>query len=299
MKILMNMQDISPAFKQATPKGNHLPVPVSKNSQSGRLACQRLTGALIINADDWGRDEFNTNRILDCVRAGAVNSVSAMVFMEDSERAAYIAGDLKIDAGLHLNLTTTFSGSASSKLVEYHQKLIAYLRGHRLAQVVFHPGLACYFDYVVSAQVDEFRRLHNQEPTRIDGHHHMHLCSNVLMANLLPKGSIARRNFSFRRGEKSMLDRSWRKCVDAMLARRHRLTDFFYSLPPLIPERLQEIAALAGESVVEVETHPANSDEYAFLTSGGVARLAGSVVCSSFARYFDEDARSELVPAGH
>jgi len=295
----MKMQDASTAFELATSIGNHLPVSVSKHSQSGRPARQRRAGALIINADDWGRDEFNTNRILDCVRVGAVNSVSAMVFMEDSERAAHIARDLKIDAGLHLNLTTIFSGSASSKLVEYHQKLMTYLRGHRLAQVVFHPRLARYFDYVVSAQLDEFGRLHNQEAARIDGHHHMHLCSNVLMANLLPKGSIARRSFSLRTGEKSVLNRSWRKVVDAMLARRHRLTDFFYSLPPLIPERLQEISTLAGESVVEVETHPVNSDEYAFLASGQLARLTESVVRTSFARHFNQDARSDLVPAGH
>jgi len=53
------------------------------------------TGLLIINADDWGRDPENTGKILDCVLLGAVSSVSAMVFMEDSERAAAIAGNGK------------------------------------------------------------------------------------------------------------------------------------------------------------------------------------------------------------
>jgi predicted glycoside hydrolase/deacetylase ChbG (UPF0249 family) len=247
---------------------------------------QTRSGALIVNADDWGRDHLNTDRIFDCFRAGALGSVSAMMFMDDSERAAQIAQDMKVDAGLHLNLTTAFSKPNNSKLGEYQQRLIQYLRGHRLSQVVYNPRLARYFDYVVSAQLDEFRRLHNQEPLRIDGHHHMHLCSNVLISNLLPKGTVARRNFSFCPSEKSLANRCWRKIVDTMLARRHRLTDFFFSLSPLIPARLQAIVSLASESVVELETHPVNPDEYAFLTSGGIAKLSGEIDCSSFARLF-------------
>ena len=56
-------------------------VPSNKRCQSG----------LIINADDWGRDNETTDRSLDCVLRGSVSSVSAMMFMEDSERAAGIA----------------------------------------------------------------------------------------------------------------------------------------------------------------------------------------------------------------
>src|SRR5712691_818052 len=43
-------------------------------------------GLLIMNADDWGRDPRTTGKILDCALRGAVSSVSAMDFMEDSER---------------------------------------------------------------------------------------------------------------------------------------------------------------------------------------------------------------------
>ena len=42
-------------------------------------------------------------------RARDGDCVSAMVFMEDSERAASIARADAIDAGLHLNFTTAFS----------------------------------------------------------------------------------------------------------------------------------------------------------------------------------------------
>ena len=67
-----------------------------------------------MNADDWGRDLQTSQMMHDCVRLGAVSSVSAMVFMADSERAAD-APEERIDAGLHLNSRRRFreSGSAS------------------------------------------------------------------------------------------------------------------------------------------------------------------------------------------
>ena len=52
--------------------------------------------------------------------------------------------------------------------------------------------------YVVKAQLEEFERLYGRAPNRIDGHHHAHLCANVVLAGLLPAGTIVRRNFSFR-----------------------------------------------------------------------------------------------------
>lgn len=244
-------------------------------------------GVLIINADDWGRDVVTTDRILECVRLGSVSSASAMVFMEDSERAAQIARETKTDVGLHLNLTTIFSKPRNARLAEYQLRVARYLHGNRLAPVVFHPGLVRCFDYVVSAQLDEFRRLLDEEPARIDGHHHMHLCANVLMARLLPKGTIVRRNFSFGPGEKGFANRSCRKIVDLMLARRHRLTDFFFSLPPLSPSRLQAIFHLASRSVVEVETHPVNSDEYGFLNSGAFSQWKEALQLASFSHYFN------------
>jgi chitin disaccharide deacetylase len=235
------------------------------------------TGLLIINADDWGRNRETTDRILDCVARRTVSSVSAMVFMEDSERAGEIARERGVDAGLHINFTTPFSArNAPSRLKERHQGIAAYLLRRRLNQVMFHPGLAGSFEYVVAAQVEEYCRLYGAQPERLDGHHHMHLCANVLLARLLPPGTIVRRNFSFQPGEKGAVNRLYRKVVDDRLARRHRLTDYFFSLPPLEPQsRLERIAALARQFAVEVETHPVNADEYRFLTGGEVGRWAG------------------------
>ncbi len=244
------------------------------------------TGVLIINADDWGRNRETTDRISECVLRGTVSSVSAMVFMEDSERAATVAQERGIDTGLHLNLTTSFSAPGVRALLAQHQeKLAKYLLRHRLAQAIFHPGLMRSFDYVVAAQIEEFSRLHGTMPDRIDGHHHMHLCANVLRAKLLPEGTIVRRNFSFQPGEKSFFNRRYRQIVDRRLARRHRHTDFFFSLPPLEPPaRLQRIFSLARQSAVELETHPVNSDEYKFLMEGEIFRWVGDCpIASGFA----------------
>ena len=228
------------------------------------------TGGLIVNADDWGRDAETTDRILECVVCGAVSSASAMVFMEDSERAAALARARGLDVGLHLNFTTFFSASdCPPRLKEHQQRLSRYLRANRLAQVVFHPGLAGAFKHVVAAQLDEFRRLYGAEPDRIDGHHHMHLCANVLVGELMPKGTMVRRNFSFLPGEKSWMNRCYRKSVDRRLKRRHRLVDYLFSLAPIEPaDRLQRIISLAQHAIVELETHPVNLDEYRFLTQG-------------------------------
>ena len=236
-------------------------------------------GLLIMNADDWGRDRLTTDRILDCCLLGAVSSVSAMVFMEDSERATAIAQEQGIEAGLHLNFTTQFSGSGlPDGLAEHQQRIARHLLRHRLAQTVFHPGLMRSFEYVAAAQLDEFCRLYGTAPERIDGHHHMHLCANVQIQKLLPLGTMVRRSFSFDRGEKSLGNRLYRRLVDSSLARRHRLTDYFFSLPPLEPgRRLGKIYSLASQFAVEVETHPVNPEEHRYLANGEIFRQIGDI----------------------
>jgi predicted glycoside hydrolase/deacetylase ChbG (UPF0249 family) len=232
-------------------------------------------GLLVVNADDWGRNYETTARTLECARHGTISSVSAMVFMQGSERAAGIARARGIDAGLHLNFTTPFSAScAPTRLSEHQHRLSNYLSWQRLSQCVFHPGLAASFEYVVKAQLEEFSRLYGRKADRIDGHHHMHLCANVLFGGLLPAGTIVRRNFSFAPGEKSWGNRFYREIVDRVLARKHPLVDYFFSLLPLDPSsRLDRMFSLARRSVVELETHPINSEEYRFLTGREFRRL--------------------------
>lgn len=227
-------------------------------------------GVLIVNADDWGRDRETTDRTLECARARALSSVSAMMFMDDSQRSAALAREHGVDAGLHLNLTAPFTATGiSERLVEQQRKVCSYLRRHALARIIYNPALAGAFEYIVRAQLDEFARLYGSAPQRIDGHHHMHLCANVVLPQLLPAGTISRRNFSFAPGEKSWANRMYRKLQDGWIARRHRLSDYFFSLPPLQPvSRLQRMVELADRFAVEIETHPINGEEHSFLTGG-------------------------------
>jgi hypothetical protein len=251
------------------------------------------TGLLIVNADDWGRDQETTARILECVLRRTVSSVSAMVYMEDSERAAAIACERGIDAGLHLNFTTPFSApNRLPQMLEHQQKVAAYLLRHPFAQAIYNPLLARSFEYVANYQLEEFQRLYGIEPARLDGHHHMHLSANVMLGHLLPEGTIVRRNFSFRPGEKSVGNRLYRRIVDRMLARKHRLVDLFFSLPPLVPqERLRRIFAAAREFVVELETHPAKQEEYRFLAGGEMFRWLETGRLDSFRSYFSTATR--------
>lgn len=249
-------------------------------------AVSRRSGALIINADDWGRDCETTDRICECMRRGVVSSTSAMVFMADSERAAELALENGFDAGLHLNFTTAFSSAATPARLAVHQdRLRRYLRSNPIAKMVFHPGLAEAFRYVASAQLEEFERLYKLPPRRIDGHHHMHLCANVLLGRLLPEGVIARRSFSFLPGDRRGLRVPYRSAIDHLLAKRHRMADRFYSLAPLRPaKRLHQIAELSRRCVVELETHPVVPAEYHFLLAVGTeADATGMAPAHGFA----------------
>ena len=236
-------------------------------------------GCLIINADDWGQNHETTDRIFDCAVRGNISSVSAMVFMDDSERAAGLAQESGIDAGIHLNFTTPFSaGSCPPRLLERQREVAAYLLRYPLARVIFHPGLTRSFEYVVAAQIIEFCRLYGVPPARLDGHHHQHLCANVLFGGLLPQGTIARRNFFFWPGEKSSLNRYYRKAIDHLLATHHQIVDFLFVLPPIEPAaRLKRIRSLANQFTIELETHPVNPEEYRFLTRGEIRRCFGDI----------------------
>jgi YdjC-like protein len=235
-------------------------------------------GLLILNADDWGRDRNTTDKTLDCMLRGALSSVSAMVFMEDSERAAALGRDRGIDAGLHLNFTTPFSAAnCPARLVECQHKVAAYLLRTPLARGIFHPLLTRSFEYLVTAQREEFCRLYGAEPKRFDGHHHMHLSANVLLGGLLPAGTLVRQHFSYESGEKVLRNSVFRQVTRVVLARRHRVVDFLFSLPPLEPpDRLRRIFSLARQFAVEVETHPFNPKEHLFLTAGDIFRYAGT-----------------------
>lgn len=224
---------------------------------------------LIINADDWGRSRAETDAALRCYQGGRITSVSAMVFMADSERAAELAKENELDVGLHLNFTERFTGDRiAATLANHHDRIVRFLMRNRYSQVLYNPFLRKEFSYSYEAQAEEFMRLFGKPPSHFDGHHHMHLCANLLVDKVLPKGAKVRRNFSFWPAEKSFLNRSYRKLVDRWLSRRYRLVDYFFDLTQTIQGRkLDRVARLAATGDVELMTHPVVAMELEFLKS--------------------------------
>lgn len=242
---------------------------------------------LIVNADDLGRRAEDTDGALACHRLRCITSASAMMFMADSSRAAALTRDGELPIGLHLNLSERFTAAAlPGGLRAAHDRICSFLTRSRYAPVVYHPLLRGDFEYVVEAQFEEFGRLYGQEPAHVDGHQHMHLCTNVLMQHLLPLGVRVRRSFSFGPGEKSALNRRYRARVDHALAQRHPLTSHFFSLTQqMTHSRLDAVFTLARDCDVELMIHPAWRHEFDVATSDAfVAEVVGSQQRASASR---------------
>lgn len=247
---------------------------------------------LIINADDWGLDEATTDAIAECYQRGRVTATSAMVFMDDSIRAAQIAREIEIDVGLHLNLTEPFTSETCSPSVRAAQRAVSeFLHRNKLAGVMLNPRLHSAFKAAVSAQIEEFRRIYGSDPSHIDGHHHQHLGANVLFGGLLPAGSIARRHFTFYAGEKSWLNRTYRAICDRVLALRCRSLDAFFDLTQhMRTPKMQRLAKIAGHARVELMVHPAQPGEFEYLTGEEFGKWLTDVELSDFRTLNNPDA---------
>ena len=240
---------------------------------------------LIINADDLGRSRMETDAALSCLREGRITSVSAMVFMEDSERAANLARDCGVDAGLHLNLSQVFSGRVVSPAVaEAHNRIVGFMKTTKYALLVYHPFLRRCFRDVYQTQADEFVRLFGKSPSHVDGHQHRHLCANMLLDEIIPRGQKVRRNPSLSPGEKGPLNRAYRRLVDRWLGRRYCLTDYLFNLAECMEEsRLARVLGLAKVTRVELETHPCRKAEHALLMSDAFGDRLREIRTASYA----------------
>jgi predicted glycoside hydrolase/deacetylase ChbG (UPF0249 family) len=239
---------------------------------------------LIVNADDWGRSKTATDEALVCYRRGRISSATGMVFMRDSRRAAELANEVNLDVGLHLNLSEEFSApSVPGSIRQAHDRVRRFLTRGKYALVVYHPGLRREFALLFRAQLDEFVELYGRLPSHIDGHQHLHLCSNLLLDDVIPRGARVRRSFSFRLGERSILQTSYRRMVDLVLARRYQLTDYFFALAHhLSAERLGAVISLAAKQSVEFMTHPQLAPERAFVLGDDYGDLIKTVQLGSY-----------------
>lgn len=240
---------------------------------------------LIINADDLGRNRLATDNALSCYKNGRITSASAMMFMADSERSAEFALENSLDTGLHLNFTQEFSDTVrSAVLYEYHQRIATFLLKSKYCVLLYNPLLRREFDYVYKAQYEEFLRLYNRIPTHIDGHRHMHLCTNMIVGHVIPRNQRVRRNLTFDPNEKGPFNRFYRHVVDMWLARKYGCADFFFTISPISDSsRLRRIVNLANSSNVELMVHPEKVEEFAYLMSAEYFQLISNVIKGTYA----------------
>lgn len=262
----------SPACRDAKPPGPHI-----------RLA--PVPGPLIINADDFGGNRLATDRIVECFAAGRITSTSAMVYMDDSERAASFARSRALSVGLHLNVTQEFEDPATPPTVRERQTRVArYFAGRGLRRVTFNPALNACVRRCVSDQLERFRELFGREPTHIDGHNHAHLNPTVLLA--LPKGvhtrTSERQSDGFTRRGALM-----REARHTFIARRYVTTDYFLAIDQLGPSptdsAIESLLEPADRASVEIMVHPDRDSNYRLLMSDAWLRALRDRALGSFA----------------
>jgi hypothetical protein len=240
---------------------------------------------IIITADDFGKNQLTTDSVISCASRKRLTSISAMVFMEDSERAAYLSrtlGDLEV--GLHLNFTMPLDPRlASPEIQGNHKRLSSYLTRRPISQVIYNPFLAGTFSVVFRAQQEEFIRLYGKSPDFYNGHHHVHLCSNVLFGRLLPEGAYVRRTFTLERSGKDLLRKVYSFLIGGWVVSHFVTTDAFYSINPVGDcDRLRHIAARGISESVEIEVHPENETEASLLLSDRFDSLFGGTFMGGF-----------------
>jgi len=230
---------------------------------------------LIINADDWGKNQKTTDNSLECYKNNRISSASAMVFMADSARAAELATEHNFDTGLHINFNLNFDGNlVSSRLKLYHQAIASFLSRNKYNVLIYNPLLKKEFEYVFQAQYDEFIRLFCKTPTHFDGHRHLHLCMNMVIDSIIPQGMRIRKNFTFFKGEKSSINIRYRTILDHWLMKRYLCTDYFFDLAPFNDSsRLQQIINLSRSFSVELMVHPERTEEFRYLISEDFQQL--------------------------
>jgi hypothetical protein len=105
----------------------------------------------------------------------------------------------------------------------------------------------------------------------------------MLAEHILPIGAKIRRSFSFAPGEKSLANRIYRAGVDRCLARRHRLTDYFFALSQHMSRaRLEQVVNLARVANVELMTHPQREDEFELLMGDEFRRAISGIRLAGF-----------------
>jgi predicted glycoside hydrolase/deacetylase ChbG (UPF0249 family) len=250
-----------------------------------------MGGLLIVNADDWGGERRSTAAIHDAFGAGRVTSTTAMVYMEDSRRAAEIAKAESLPVGLHLNLTQPFSAPDVPAPVRERQRRIVTSfvgrgrDGHpgtsQARRWIYDPRIARQVGDALRDQLERFEELYGCPPTHFDGHNYVDTAPNAFLSRALPRGSKMRNSL-----DRHPLDTGpmaiARELRQRLRGRRFHSTHYVLHISDLdLPDDPR--LALAATDSVEVICHPDNPAEMERLMSEEWATCLARYRTGSFA----------------
>lgn len=245
-------------------------------------------GLLVVNADDLGLTEADTDSIFESFEAGVISSATALVWMRDSMRAAALARQSALPLGLHLNLIEPFTAdNVPARVAETQLRVVERLRAGGPARYLYHRSWATDFERCISDQVAQFTQLYGCPPTHFDGHRHMHLVPNAIVARALAPLAKSRRPVNRTADESRPVKRAAREVLFQVMRRRFQTTRWCFSIRalepslggPATPERL----SLASHTSVEVMVHPGWADEREVLLSGAWREALAGYRRGSFA----------------
>lgn len=227
------------------------------------------TPLLIVNADDFGWNRDATDLTLECFAAGRITSTTALMHMEDSDRAAPLAQAAGLPTGLHLNLTDPFTDPAAPTPVRERQaEACRAFADLRLRSWTYDPRIQRLLDDAIRDQLERFRELFEAEPTHVDGHNHVQVCPNVALSRVLRGMKMRNAHWSWP-AVRSAMGRA-RAARRALTARSHLTTRYFLDVSELHrmpPEALAGRVGLSRETSVEVMCHPGFDHELEALRS--------------------------------
>lgn len=227
-----------------------------------------MHGLLIVNADDFGGNPLATDRIATCFEIGAITSTTAMVYMQDSERAAAIARSHTLPVGLHLNLTQRYDDCEVPPTIRSRQARLVEQLVKRRQRYLIDPRLYGEVKRCIADQLERFEEQFGSPPTHVDGHNHGHLSPTAALA--LPRGICMRTAESQVRGRGLASLARWAR--RRLIAHRQLTTDYFFAIDRIDPVAFEAteddpMLALARVASVEVMTHPDRDSDFALLNS--------------------------------
>ena len=244
------------------------------------------TPILIVNADDFGWNANATDRTVECFQAAQITSATALVYMQDSPRAAELALGEGIPTGLHLNLTDPFAiPSAPERQRDRHLVACRYFSDGNLRRRswIYDPRIRAEVEGTIEDQLERFRQLYGREPTHVDGHNHVQVCPNVARSKALRGFKMRNALWAWPTKRTAMgVARTVRRLLTAS---GHLTSRYFIDIAELQRAGGEELRRQLSQSLttsVEVMAHPGFDHELEALRSSAWKQAIDDLPCGTY-----------------